>query len=1206
MIVPSIPSIKLVDSPEPISPRGQHGEISLFPQPPSYGLILHELNRYVEGWTGGRSILVAGHRGSGKTTLVHMAIQELNRRYRELRQPYHLLLVELYGPALYVDGETPKPIATASPLYIDVKTSKPTETASTPGNREAVRSKQLTERALTEITSSLYRSLATHMAGLFRDRINEGDFGLQRADLLELATRMSIQDLKAHQRGGSVTSQQRVGLLELAAQLSMDMDTAPSASVLREYWARAGLLETGVLFNWAQQTQLPWQDQGMRELVALSTAALDYRIVAGLRQSTEGRQATSQQEEAASLALSSQNSKEIINALFGLASAVLVGAGAQAALGKPLIAAIAAVLAGLTTLVALNYSASRSEKQVETQEETFVRKYSLESLSRELPLLLQRLSDARIAPVFVVDELDKVPEWDRDPGELLTQLKYFVTERSFFFFLADRTTYDVLESRSTKKAYPQQHTFFTHRIFMLHRPSDLHRYLLSLMGAGPSNFSRELALLPYYLLHDARLHPFDLNQELGRLIGLSGQLEIPEDFPSAYRFRFRILIQLAVEWLLRQPEQAAVIERKPRWGQVIYHTLYYPSFCWSKGTSDLVLKRETLDAHLTKWLEERVDTETGLEDTLDPDYLLDLVWKLVDWLCRPVELAQELQRSLPTDNREWPAQVAQVLEYLRGVENLPSWQLLNTREKVDAGTGQQMRLWQLAWRFDQFGRPTEAVVAEETEITEIQEFVSQVGDAIGRVTVQVFDLARLAEVGILPPTPGKTAYDNALSRLLAWLHNGQDYPDRTSDLHLLTEYRDIIRTWAGVTGRALALGTAAGVAAGQSDPSALESGVRALVDVLGLRQKNRADTAVLLRAVENSLRSRSTQFEDFEIASAPDAVGESGTGSDIAADVALALEPGHVDNWEAAVKKLLDELKKPDKEPAAWPATWWERWRQRMAGFFSQDTTSFPPYWSDVIARAAGKPAGAQLDLDLKRITMGAWSEILLLALRTAVQDRVQSAAVAWNDLLLPALEAAVTPWPSPSMPVGWDATAPWLAIAAVDRLGLGQQVEQSWKMLADKIASVDESPTLAWVKTAADSKRWREHRAIGYVVAAPGNSITKGWPAPARYGGILLDRSRWLEISESPVPEASRKAAAAKDVPAQCVVLVEPGDAEPDENQLESTLRLVEVISGSRPAWLFIVPATAPETRTDRLVIRNPENFDDAMDRALRALPSA
>jgi hypothetical protein len=208
--------------------------------------------------------------------------------------------------------------------------------------------------------------------------------------------------------------------------------------------------------------------------------------------------------------------------------------------------------------------------------------------------------------------------------------------------------------------------------------------------------------------------------------------------------------------------------------------------------------------------------------------------------------------------------------------------------------------------------------------------------------------------------------------------------------------------------------------------------------------------------------------------------------------------------------------------------------------------------------------------------------------------------------LLLPALEAAVTPWPSPSVPVDWYATAPWLAIPAVDRLGLGQQVEQAWKALAGKVAPEDESP-MAWVARSLDSGRSRERLAIGYVVAASGSSITKGWPAPVRYGGILLPYDRWSQMGGSLALDATQKAGAAKDVPSPCVVLVEPGDAEPDESQLEPALRLVELISGSRPTWLFIVPATAPEkTRTDRIVIRDPKDFDDAMERALRALSSS
>jgi hypothetical protein len=324
-------------------------------------------------------------------------------------------------------------------------------------------------------------------------------------------------------------------------------------------------------------------------------------------------------------------------------------------------------------------------------------------------------------------------------------------------------------------------------------------------------------------------------------------------------------------------------------------------------------------------------------------------------------------------------------------------------------------------------------------------------------------------------------------------------------------------------------------------------------------------------------------------------------------------------------------VKKAGSEPTAWPGIWWDRWRNRITRFFRDDTTSFPPYWSDVVARAAGSPAAAQLNLDLTRMTMGAWSELLLLALQTAVASQTQPPSVVnFSDLLsrpfdlaessktkrdeatwgrilgVVATEVALA-WPASAAPPTWDATAPWLAIPAVDRLGLGQQVEKPWR----EALTTMEHETASWVTGSFETKRWRERPAIGYGIAASDSSIMKSWPAPVRYGGILLERSRWLAISKPFEAQESPKPGATKDTSSPCIVLVEPGRPELnenlDENEIRPARRLVEWIGESSSTWLYVVPTTAPEAeRSDRIVIRGPQDFDDAMDRAIRTLTGA
>jgi hypothetical protein len=64
--------------------------------------------------------------------------------------------------------------------------------------------------------------------------------------------------------------------LERAAQLRLTLDGAPNAASLRDFWDAANALETGVLLETSSR-----RDQGLREIVALATAAEAYRSCTG-------------------------------------------------------------------------------------------------------------------------------------------------------------------------------------------------------------------------------------------------------------------------------------------------------------------------------------------------------------------------------------------------------------------------------------------------------------------------------------------------------------------------------------------------------------------------------------------------------------------------------------------------------------------------------------------------------------------------------------------------------------------------------------------------------------------------------------------------------------------------------------------------------------------------------------------------------------
>jgi len=78
--------IRIVESSEPLSPAAQErGQEALLIDSDASRLLSHEMLRYCDGEVTGRSFLIAGHRGAGKTTMVSNAHLQAVRETRFVR-----------------------------------------------------------------------------------------------------------------------------------------------------------------------------------------------------------------------------------------------------------------------------------------------------------------------------------------------------------------------------------------------------------------------------------------------------------------------------------------------------------------------------------------------------------------------------------------------------------------------------------------------------------------------------------------------------------------------------------------------------------------------------------------------------------------------------------------------------------------------------------------------------------------------------------------------------------------------------------------------------------------------------------------------------------------------------------------------------------------------------------------------------------------
>lgn len=529
------------------------------------------LVRYCERNIGGRSILIAGHRGAGKTTLVKSVIEDVfhdNDREMDARP----LFVYLHGPDLVggidvlggskkTDEAKPAPAATNVFIVQGGQTSSIAEESKKSDPAAEPDQGQLATLALRQLTVALHQAFATHVG-----------WRMQRA---------------AH----------KVDRLEEAAQFRLDVDRQLELSDLRLFWTRMEVLKDGLLREPDSKiaTDNYHSSQGTLEIVALASLSEAYiRAIAKDVEESEGQELQEKRERKQELE-KSQDRKELVNAIAGLLSggavAAGVAAGASSTPTKVILGSLAFSAATILTSAVLNLASMRSFSQRRSKERKVIYDDSLGSLELIVPLLIRRVQDAGLAPVFVVDELDKVDSalLEDKMQLLLRQLKHIVADKSFCCFLVDREYFDTVKGWELQSRKSQGLTFFGEQLYVIMRPQDWHEYLKGALEVNEDNPLMDFAatVLRYVLLARSKMHAIDVRREIEKLprrlknideidLGASDILTRP-DYQHAF------LYQLAVESLLEDGPLKERVEADPTFLQIAYDAMYYLWSRWEKG-----------------------------------------------------------------------------------------------------------------------------------------------------------------------------------------------------------------------------------------------------------------------------------------------------------------------------------------------------------------------------------------------------------------------------------------------------------------------------------------------------------------------------------------------------------------------------------------------------------------------------------------------
>lgn len=597
-------SIRLHIPPEPYTEASWRGETIVIESAASRQLE-SELRRYCLREVDGRSFLIAGHRGAGKTTLVHHVVQKLVRESLAKNGMRRPLIVRLHGPNLLRRKATPdeandKVAGTTAGKVKDaseaIAAAVDPSSASSPGerrlaaatfmarrdrerDRESDPHMQQVQTALHQITLSLYRALASEVTACYRDRVDHH----------------------------GIPAARRADLLERAAQLELELDQFPTPDRLRGFWAAAGALQSGVLFPRSAQEfhalDQPMhgnvRDQGLRELVALASACHAYGRISGTFEKAELKQSINAATKSeVGIEQAGQNIISPLASIFtgGLAGAAIYTAPAQ---GQPFVATFSGILAALGAAAVFKYSASRSRERTASSDFTFLPDLSVATLDRALPVLVNRITAAGLVPVFVIDELDKVESLYDELEGVIRHVKNIVAERAFFCFLTDRSYYERVVSVSINDPYPKHYTYFTDRVFVSFQAPDMHRYLRSVLrvepvaeprqqpragdphaGLPPASASTDqddLEVLPYVLLRRAGMHAIELRRQLAWLRGPQDLLRLaPGEVRFKRPFLFDLLYQFCVELVLGRPRLLDRLRDDPAFSRLAHDALYYP------------------------------------------------------------------------------------------------------------------------------------------------------------------------------------------------------------------------------------------------------------------------------------------------------------------------------------------------------------------------------------------------------------------------------------------------------------------------------------------------------------------------------------------------------------------------------------------------------------------------------------------------------
>lgn len=606
--------IRIKDSADPLSEHALRGEREvIIARSEAVRVLRHELLRYCSGQIQGRSFLIAGHRGAGKTTMVADALHKVLQITRTTPAALRPLPIFLHGPSLLetlptdlrrdafslekVNGGAAKPkddatagaqnpatpatLTVGSPNSSEItppdkaaNDSSANKTSNDGANVPAMASADETQAqlALVHVILSLHRAVTKEFSARYREHI------LLRARATN-ATERALDEAS-----------------ELAAQFEIELMEDPPASRLREFWQRADALPGGILFAGTKD-----EDQGARELVAINGICNAHQRISGALSQADSNKRNFVETVDASRGFD----VKAIDALkpFGAVFAgTAVAGGAVLSTSDVASSGLLGLATALLSSFLLKSTVTTNSRRERTLDRKFIPDLTPRTLDRVLPTLLDRLRNAGLAPVLIIDELDKVDDLATRIAGMIRYLKKLMAENVFSCFLTDRGYLEFLRVDQADKSHGRTSSYFSHRLLVGYWPKDLEAYLSQLMEAKDTpdeGASVDREVLKWVLRHRSQLHALSLAREIAAIRAEDGHVTIPlGQIRTDTQYRIDVTLQMAVELQLYSKDLIGWHQRQPHMQQTLFDAVYCLSRSWLSGADGIDLSPKGKNAFI--------------------------------------------------------------------------------------------------------------------------------------------------------------------------------------------------------------------------------------------------------------------------------------------------------------------------------------------------------------------------------------------------------------------------------------------------------------------------------------------------------------------------------------------------------------------------------------------------------------------------------